>query len=320
MSVLRQLQQEWNALVPAGQARGLPIREVSLYPQGLHERITHRRARLEWLRAQLGTVANVDQFSFGVELEFTFPVGNGHTREALAAAVRQLGIGCNVEVYNHSVRAAWKIVTDATCGYEMVSPVLRGQAGLNEVTKVCDAMVAYGCKVNKSCGLHVHVGVRGQQVEFFKNLIRLYASAEGAIDSFLAPSRRGAASVWCQPVCVGAGFETATTVDEVALTTSQTPGEMNVRNHTRYRKVNLQPYWSHGTVEFRQHQGTVEAAKVTNWVRLVLRMAETATAGAKTAATVDELMTVVGATDSERTYFTSRATYFARNTAARRAA
>ena len=34
--------------------------------------------------------------------------------------------------------------------------------------------------------------------------------------------------------------------------------------------------YQHGTVEFRQHQGTVEHDKAENWVKLVLRMVLTA--------------------------------------------
>jgi hypothetical protein len=37
----------------------------------------------------------------------------------------------------------------------------------------------------------------------------------------------------------------------------------------RYFKVNLQSYHTYGTVEFRQHSGTLNAAKAVNWVRLL---------------------------------------------------
>jgi hypothetical protein len=59
-SVLRKLQIEWNALVPLARARGLrarnhiPLREVALFPNGSHEKVSHRRALVEWLRRELG--------------------------------------------------------------------------------------------------------------------------------------------------------------------------------------------------------------------------------------------------------------------------
>ena len=59
-SVLRKLQIEWNDLVPIARARGLrarnhiPLREVALFPNGSHEKVSHRRALVEWLRRELG--------------------------------------------------------------------------------------------------------------------------------------------------------------------------------------------------------------------------------------------------------------------------
>ena len=37
----------------------------------------------------------------------------------------------------------------------------------------------------------------------------------------------------------------------------------------RYYKVNLQAYQCHGTIEFRQHSGTVNATKIAHWVRFL---------------------------------------------------
>lgn len=39
-----------------------------------------------------------------------------------------------------------------------------------------------------------------------------------------------------------------------------------VNNGNRYKKVNLKSYFRHGTVEFRQHSGTIEYTKISNWV------------------------------------------------------
>jgi len=59
-SVLRKLQIEWNDLVPIARARRLrarnhiPLREVALFPNGSREKVSHRRALVEWLRRELG--------------------------------------------------------------------------------------------------------------------------------------------------------------------------------------------------------------------------------------------------------------------------
>src|SRR6188768_2143198 len=104
-SVLRQLQAEWNALVPAAQARG--IRRVKLLGQGdilraPLETIAYRRAKLEWLRSLLGgsSLAGLDGLQFGVEIEVILP--RGMSRHAAAAKITAAGVECHEELYGHS--------------------------------------------------------------------------------------------------------------------------------------------------------------------------------------------------------------------------
>ncbi len=333
MSRLRDLQIEWNSLVSQAQAQGLRgVREVRLYPQGLHERIPHRQARLDWLRRELGlssslstpqVVEGVTGFTFGVELEFTHArLARYQVVDALIAA----GIDIKAEGYNHRTASYWKVTTDGSLGSnysinsEIVSPILSGDAGFAEVTKVCRVLLSLGCKVNKKCGLHVHIGARNESLAFFKTLARLYHKAEPVIDSFLAPSRRGYANTFCGPVRINQpALEMATNMEQIALALGQDHGLANVRSARRYRKLNVLSFWQHGTVEFRQHQGTIEAEKVCNWVRFCLRLALAARKGAAlTDATMEALLSIVGATETEAHYFAGRAAFF--NRAAERAA
>lgn len=321
MSRLRNLQIEWNQLVPAAQAAGLRgVREVALYPQGLHERIPHRQNRLEWLRRELNMSAAITSvgtdLTFGVELECILPRGMSHV--TIAAAITAAGVECHAEMYNHSLRHGWKVVTDGSLGdyvhgAEIVSPVLSGDSGFEQLRKVCTALTTAGVKVNKRCGLHVHIGARNEQLSFFKNLINLYVAAEPAIDSFLAPSRRGpqGGNGFCKSIRVNAArLNDAANLDQVAQAIGQTPGTHEARSRGRYCKLNLQSFWQHGTVEFRHHQGTVEANKAENWVRLCLRMALAARKGNTPATTLEGLLATIGATESESRYFTGRAAYF----------
>jgi len=315
VSRLRTLQAEWNALVPAAQARGIPRVRLLNLPL---ETIAYRETKLNWLKAQLqSTTASINSLSFGVELECLLPPN--HTRETLAVLVREAGIDCQAEAYNHTVRSGWKIVTDASVGgggsrgIELVSPILVGEDGFNQLRKVCLALTAVQAKITKTCGFHVHVDAREDSVDFFKNLVRLYASAEPVIDSFMAPSRRGSTNTFCQPVRISHDrMDLATTIDDVAYASGQMAGRHNYRNQSRYRKLNLQPYWQHGTVEFRQHQGTIDAQKADHWVRFCLRMVLAARAGRTTGSSMDLLMQTVEATQTEQEYFAGRAVYFQR--------
>jgi hypothetical protein len=332
MSRLRQLQIEWNNLVPDAQARGIRVNPVRLYPEGLHERITHRQNRLNQLRTQLGLTtaltsavsANVDgALTFGVELEFTH---RGRSRSAVVAALTAAGIVVAEEGYNHALRNYWKVTTDGslmnyTSASEIVSPVLTGDDGFSQLTKVCEVLTSLGCKVDKKCGMHVHVGARNENVDFFKSLVRLYSKSESAVESFLAPSRRGYANPFCGPVRIdNARLDAATTVEQVATATSQNhstnPRDSILRSANRYRKLNLQSFWQHGTVEFRQHHGTVDADKACNWVRFCLRMVLAARKGAVlTETTLEALLTLLETNETETRYFTGRKTFFDRATA-----
>jgi hypothetical protein len=208
----------------------------------------------------------------------------------------------------------------------VVSPILTGESGLEQLRKVCKTMNELGVKVNKKCGFHVHVGARRQPISFFKNLMRLYARFESAIDTMMAPSRRSSANLYCAPLS-NREFElsSASTIENIARACRFDPGPHNVRSAGRYKKVNLQSYWQHGTVEFRHHQGTVDHVKTEMWVRLCLRMAQFCAANqeavvtALTVSSLADLLTLVGAEKDLVEYAIGRAFHFAALEATREA-
>ena len=73
---------------------------------------------------------------FGIEIE-----AYNCSRERLARELREAGIEVTVEGYNHTTRPHWKLVTDSSLNgndtFELVSPILVGEAGLRELEKVC---------------------------------------------------------------------------------------------------------------------------------------------------------------------------------------
>lgn len=338
VSVLRTLQAEWNALVPQAQALG--IRRVRHLNDPL-ETIANRRAKLDWLRTEIATrsglqaltaqaqdttsptpvhpAVDLSVFTFGVELELMMPVG--FSRETLALRLQQdAGIVCRAEGYNHNTGPSWKLVQDGslgdyTRGAELVSPVLRGDDGLDQLRRACLVLKAVGCKVTQKCGLHVHVGARSWGVQAFRNLSSFYYRAQVQIDRFMAPSRRARANMFCNPVEYRAQLAAAAQdVAAVARACGQSPGSDTVRGSGRYRKLNLQSYWQHGTVEFRHHQGTVEAEKALAWVKFCLHVAAAAQSGSAEGAlygTLAEVFDAINLSDDLRAFFQGRADYFA---------
>jgi hypothetical protein len=216
----------------------------------------------------------IENTFYGVEIEHLIP--DALTVHQLADRLTQAGVRTEVEGYNHIVRGHWKFVSDASltrqAGYstwELVAPKLMGEDGLEQIRKVSAVLVAAGCRVNQSCGLHVHVDATNRQLPWFKNLFRLYAQFEPVIDTVLAPSRRGSSNQWCRPVRYAPAMDQATNLHQLRAAYAQDVGNLRAR----YKKLNLESFFRHSTVEFRAHQGTVEARKIINWITFCLKLA-----------------------------------------------
>lgn len=128
--------------------------------------------------------------NFGVEIE-----AYNCTRDRLARELTAAGIRVEVEGYNHTDHTDhWKLVTDSSLHgnntFELVSPILHGEQGLEELEKVCWVLDLCNAKVNDSCGLHVHMDAAEFDLQTWKNLIITYKRLENVIDHFMPRSRR----------------------------------------------------------------------------------------------------------------------------------
>ena len=108
--------------------------------------------------------SRIENLTFGVELECYLP--NGVSRVEAAERVSQAigGRPVRCEGYNHRDGNYWKIVSDVSVsgrqnGWEFVSPILKGQSGLDELKIVMDTLTAIGATVDRHCGTHVHIGI-----------------------------------------------------------------------------------------------------------------------------------------------------------------
>lgn len=198
---------------------------------------------------------------FGVEIE-----AHNISRTELATALRAAGINVEAEGYNHNTRGYWKVVTDASLNgnntFELVSPILEGQAGLDELKTVCRVLKAKNAYINRSCGLHIHFDASQIGLTQMKNLTINYAHYEGLIDSLMPISRRN--NYYCASLRPLADrVDTATTIERIASLQG-----------TRYQKINFQAYTRQGSIEFRQHSGTIEFSKISNWMLFLHNLVE----------------------------------------------
>jgi hypothetical protein len=193
---------------------------------------------------------------YGIEIECLNPL----SRSEVATILASQGLPVVYESYNHNVASHWKIVQDGSVndsdmnGMEIVSPILNTESESDTlmVRKVCRALQKLGGKVNRTCGLHVHVDAAGLTGEQVRKVWERYRDLETEIDAFMPSNRRANVSSYTMTlrnkVVHGATkAELATSLD-------------------RYYKVNLQSLSRYGTIEFRQHNGTIDAEKILNWV------------------------------------------------------
>lgn len=200
---------------------------------------------------------------FGVEIEFLATVD----KDAVVRQVRSNGINCEWEGYNHDDHDShWKMVRDSSCGFELVSPVLSGESGLRQIETVCDALKQVGAKVDRNCGLHVHVDARNLDEKDVAKVFIAYSRYEPLFDALLPVSRRDNLNRFCQSIKNAVHYAADYASDYRRIYRQQ--------YGTRYLKVNLESLIVHGSIEFRQHSGTIDADKINNWVVLMVGFVE----------------------------------------------
>ena len=232
------------------------------------------------------------ELKFGVEIEFF-----GANYITIIEQLRANGIQvADFSGYTHTVIPQWKITTDCSVnsrgtglgkGLELVSPILYGDEGLDELEKVYTVLNECGAKVDRSCGTHVHFDIADYTVEDMVSFLNLYYKEHTLIDHLVPASRRD--NRYCQQLRTA----DIKRINE-RFEDDRIQGIRDIRGilYSRYRTVNLDSYVKYGTIEFRQHGGTTEFEKMEAWIILMYQMLAAAKgshirAGRAVRATVD---------------------------------
>ena len=198
-------------------------------------------------------------FTFGVEIECLVP------RASMISSAENNNMPFRYEGYNHNDNNHYyKFVSDSSIiganPIECVSPILKGKDGMKSLENCCKSLNEAGAQVNKSTGLHVHIGVNGISDEQYVNVFVNYQKLEGVIDSFMARSRRANNNRYCK------------TIQGYDFTTCKNASFVYEKMQSRYFKVNPQSFYAHKTIEFRQHQGSTDFEKISNWVNFCMKL------------------------------------------------
>jgi hypothetical protein len=252
-------------------------------------------------RAMFPLSSDLGQFTFGVEYEVI--MRSSYNREQLAQEITTAGMQTRVlNDVDHSTWSCWTVARDQSLprftGAEVKSPILQG-AGLEEAEAMARHLKQLRCRVSVSCGLHVHVGVKNEDADFFRNVLRLYRNNEGWINQLVPGSRRY--NRFCNSISLN-GVTDSSTKEEILRATGSSYSQ-------KFKKLSTHCYARLGTIEFRQAAGTVEADKMSYWVKFCLRMCLAARANVptNTAASLRDLLERIGSAEDEKTYLLRRA-------------
>jgi len=202
---------------------------------------------------------------YGIEIEIKkhSKMGRLITQAQIANAIRREGIRVQVEAYNHTTRSYWKVIYDISCGWEIVSPPLEGLDGFEQIKKVCKALNSLKAKVDRTCGLHVHIDANGLGKSEIEKIWIQFAKWEKAFDAMVPASRRNN-----HRYCDGLGIPFYSLIHN---SLKRKDFKSNPAGYIRsiigrYSKLNIVSYIVHGTIEFRQHSGTTDSEKIINWI------------------------------------------------------
>lgn len=208
----------------------------------------------------------------GIELEFWSPTKNrAALAKALSSKVRTIKTYVGREC---GVPTMWNVTDDGSLigcptgcrtGVELVSPPLDtdNPVDMRNLRKVCKALQTIGCRVDHHCGLHVHVDAERLSVQDIKNIFSRYTAWEPSIDLMMPGNRRG------EPYYAQSGKRFLDAVQNV-----QTRDAFFLAVSERYLRVNLRAIERHGTIEFRQHSGSLNGETIQRWISFLSQFVE----------------------------------------------
>lgn len=120
--------------------------------------------------------------------------------------------------------------------------------------------------ISERTGIHVHVDMRGMELEKFQNFCVLYALTEPLIYKWVGDKRER--NIHCLPWYIAdADLEQISAIFRQPKTAIN-----NIKNINRYAGLNLNSLLSFGTAEFRQLKTTFSAERILEWINILLSL------------------------------------------------
>lgn len=203
----------------------------------------------------MATIAHARR-RFGIEIECVFPETYG--------IVDDFGREFPTTQGYRPTRTAWNIHHDASLpagGLEFSSPILhqRGHPlNFKHLKNVMDWIKGHGGYVTAACGMHVHIELRDLTNPEIRRLAYSWHANQPHINMLVDKSRHD--NGYCPPL----SYHELRMLDEAARNPA-----IRIGGYDR-GAFNLCALPEHGTIEFRQHHGSVDFAEAEGWIKFLL--------------------------------------------------
>ena len=207
------------------------------------------------------------------------PRSRTHIPDDVPYGVLTIGIEIEVNDLSYAQRREveshyWEIVSDSSCGLEIKSPVLHERNFSQELRALLSDIKADGRPpIDRRCGVHVHIGAQDMSWQDLRKVMALWAQLEEWIYDRLAPSRRN--GIMCPPTDWLASrilaCDSQHEMDDI-IYGGRVPRKHEKYDDARYFGINCHSYYYRGTIEFRAHQASLNARKISYWVDFLCRL------------------------------------------------
>lgn len=222
--------------------------------------------------------------AFGLELEF-----GGITRKKAASTIARVlngtprWVGGTYDKFTVTAPDGrdWTIMSDASVhsmggqACEFVTPKCTYE-DIETVQECIRVLRRAGAKIDRSCGLHIHIDGANHTAQSLKNLAFTFRAKQDLIFKAVAPDRRD--NRYCKPLTddlVG-NIKKIKKLDGEKMKdawygTYRDYHDASAHYHaSRYHALNLHSLWYRGTVEFRLFNSTLHAGEVRAYINLCL--------------------------------------------------
>jgi hypothetical protein len=204
---------------------------------------------------------NANEMTFGVEIECTLP------RTAMGrVSVGQYHVGTQIA----ELPTGWTAQRDGSLyagrgrfAVEIVSPVLKGADGMQQLVQAVRWINSIGGSVNSTCGLHIHVGWNADKAALVR-LMTIVANHEKGIYASTGTKTRER-----NHYCRG--------VQNDQRVRNEFSHNGTCRQDSRYAVLNTTNLGRRqNTVEFRAFAGTLNIAKIAGYVQMCVGLVQKA--------------------------------------------